>query len=96
VVQWLRLRASTAGSMGSVPSRGSSTCCEVQPKKIKNEKIKTQTAKITHGGQCGLLVLCYLELGLDFKCPHSSALFILLKNKVFIVYIHFNFQMLLN
>ena len=37
-IQWLRLRASTAGAMGSVPGWGSSACCIVQPKKKKERE----------------------------------------------------------
>lgn len=36
-VQWLRLRASSAGNRGSIPGRGSSTYCAVQPKRKKEE-----------------------------------------------------------
>ena len=37
VVQWLRLRASTAGGMGLIPGWGSFACCAVWPnKKTKN------------------------------------------------------------
>ena len=35
--------------------------------KIKNEKIKTQTAKMTHGGQCDLLGLMLPRIGPGFQ-----------------------------
>ena len=35
VVQWLRLRASTAGSTGSIHDQASSACHAVSPKKPK-------------------------------------------------------------
>ena len=35
VVQWLRLCASTAGGMGSIPGKGSSTCHSHKRKKKK-------------------------------------------------------------
>ena len=38
VVQWLRLCASTAEGVGSIPGWGSSTCHVVRPKKKKERK----------------------------------------------------------
>ena len=40
VVQWLRLCASNAGGMGSIPGWGSSACHVVWPKKKKKKKEK--------------------------------------------------------
>ena len=37
VVQWLKLWASTAGGVSSIPGQGSSTCCDVVKKKKKKK-----------------------------------------------------------
>lgn len=43
-VQWLKLHASTAGDVGSIPGRGSSTCCcEVWPTPPNNNNNKNLT-----------------------------------------------------
>ena len=44
VVQWLGLRASTAGSMGSIPGRGTKIppCCAVRPKKINKKQRESE------------------------------------------------------
>ena len=40
VVQWLRLHTSNAGAVGSIPGPGTTTCCEVWPKKKKRSTRK--------------------------------------------------------
>ena len=40
VVQWLRIRASNTGGTGSIPGRGSSTCCALQPNKPPSTSLR--------------------------------------------------------
>ena len=42
VVQWLRLHTSNAGAVGSIPGPGTTTCCEVWPKKKKEVQEKEE------------------------------------------------------
>ena len=61
VVQWLRLCPSTAGHVGSMPGRGSSTCCVVWSKttttnncnKTKQKKIENRLV-VVRDGECGV------------------------------------------
>jgi len=78
VAQWLRLCACTAGGMGSIPGKGSSTCHTAQPQEeIKKTMIQLKNSFYNSCHRNNLLI--HKELLLDFpgdpvdKNPPANA-----------------------